>query len=258
MYYALNCVIISPTGLAGTPGAAGDAMAADTALAGCSINDRPAREARYEGIAQSGADAAGDEEELCELDREISDQWVAPMVPRSSFGARELVRVGLGPGCIDVWRISGSAEQLDRARRVVTLADGREINYDLLVLATGLRECGAERAVARGRKGHGASGRGILGGAGAGEDSEFHRGVLAALKPGEAKRATAEPGSDGRADAGGRKAALDEDSDADEDELSNEHRARPWPAGVHAIATPEEIANLCRDVGALLGDCTNE
>jgi len=260
-FFALNCIIVSPTGLAGTPGAAGDAMAADTALMGCSIGDKLARQSRYEGMAQSGADAAGDEEEFGELDREVLDNWVAPIVPRSGFGARELVRLGLGPGCVDVWRISGAAETLDRARRVLGLADGRNINYDLLILATGLREGGAERAVARGRKGGKELRGGIRSSQGrdmSPDDEQYKRGVLAALKPGRARRAVVGGTHDGLEEGNGNLADAGNDSDADEDELSNEHRSRPWPMGVHAVATPEEIAGLCRDISQLIGDCPNE
>jgi NADPH-dependent 2,4-dienoyl-CoA reductase/sulfur reductase-like enzyme len=94
------------------------------------------------GLRAAQAARAGEfDGELVVVGEEIHRPYTRPPLSKELLaGEQELERVVLPSDTFEAqWRLGAPATRLDRARRRVALADGDELEYDRLILATGSR-----------------------------------------------------------------------------------------------------------------------
>ncbi|HEX5191395.1 MAG TPA: FAD-dependent oxidoreductase [Solirubrobacteraceae bacterium] len=91
--------------------------------------------------AAQAARAKGFDGELTVIGAEAHPPYTRPPLSKELLGgAQEAADVDLRSSALDVeWRLGVSASELDRDARVVRLADGAEIPYDRVIVATGCR-----------------------------------------------------------------------------------------------------------------------
>ncbi len=91
--------------------------------------------------AAQAARAAGHEGEIVMIGREPHLPYTRPPLSKELLqGTQEIEDSALQVGELDVqWRLGTAASGLDRAGRHVLLADGSEVRYDRLIVATGCR-----------------------------------------------------------------------------------------------------------------------
>jgi 3-phenylpropionate/trans-cinnamate dioxygenase ferredoxin reductase subunit len=91
--------------------------------------------------AAQAARAGGFDGELVVVGEEIHRPYTRPPLSKELLaGEHEIERVVLPSDTFEAqWRLGAPATRLDRARRRVALADGDELEYDRLILATGSR-----------------------------------------------------------------------------------------------------------------------
>jgi NADPH-dependent 2,4-dienoyl-CoA reductase/sulfur reductase-like enzyme len=91
--------------------------------------------------AAQAARAGGFDGELVVVGEEIHRPYTRPPLSKELLaGEQEIERVVLPSDTFEAqWRLGAPATRLDRARRRVALADGDELEYDRLILATGSR-----------------------------------------------------------------------------------------------------------------------
>ncbi len=91
--------------------------------------------------AAQAARAAGYDGELVMIGDERHLPYTRPPLSKEVLGnSRPVDQIGFPCDTLDVeWRLGIAASALDRARRRVVLADGEEVFYDRLIVATGCR-----------------------------------------------------------------------------------------------------------------------